>query len=149
MENGCDMVYLMHGFIGSGKTTKAKELEQTHNAIRITPDDWMAELFGIDPPAETFQRRLATLLELLKPMWIKAAKAGIPVILDYGFWTKQSREEIQNILQSLQISFEWVRMQTSMDECRKRNHLRNKNRGGSLYIADNTFDLLRTRFEPM
>jgi predicted kinase len=43
------------GFLGSGKTTLAKRLELQHSAVRFTPDEWMARLFGEDPPADRFQ----------------------------------------------------------------------------------------------
>jgi len=78
----------MHGFIGSGKTTRAKELEARFQALRLSPDEWMASLFGSDPPAGEFPRLLAHLLELFESIWIPAATSGTSVILDYGFWTQ-------------------------------------------------------------
>ena len=49
-------LYLMVGLPGSGKTTRAKELEQEARAVRFTPDEWHIFLFGDDfgdnsPPA--------------------------------------------------------------------------------------------------
>ncbi|TNC16089.1 hypothetical protein FF100_02150 [Methylobacterium terricola] len=52
--------HLLFGFLGSGKTTLARDLEQRHRAVRFTPDVWMARLFGEDPPADSLsERRLA------------------------------------------------------------------------------------------
>ena len=41
-------LFLMVGLPGSGKTTRAKELERETGAIRFTPDEWHLFLFGDD-----------------------------------------------------------------------------------------------------
>ncbi|QRE77303.1 AAA family ATPase [Methylobacterium aquaticum] len=46
--------HLLFGILGSGKTTLARGLEHRHRAVRFTPDEWMACLFGENPPAGTF-----------------------------------------------------------------------------------------------
>ncbi|MEK7394097.1 MAG: AAA family ATPase, partial [Fibrobacterota bacterium] len=75
------MIYLMHGFIGSGKTTRAKELERDLGALRITPDEWMAELFGDDPPADKFRHYQDVLCRRLEPIWTAHARGDANVIL--------------------------------------------------------------------
>ena len=45
----------------------AKRLEVEHGAVRFTPDDWMARLFGDDPPEESFPEKAKAILELLEP----------------------------------------------------------------------------------
>jgi predicted kinase len=47
-------VHMIHGYLGAGKTTFARRLEQELPAIRFTHDEWMARLYGIDPPVEHF-----------------------------------------------------------------------------------------------
>src|SRR4051812_38672506 len=37
---------LMVGLPAAGKTTRARELAATHQALRLTPDHWMISLFG-------------------------------------------------------------------------------------------------------
>ena len=46
-------LFLMVGLPGSGKTTRAKELERETGAIRFTPDEWHLFLFGDDFHATT------------------------------------------------------------------------------------------------
>ena len=41
--------HLIHGFLGAGKTTFARELEQNIPAIRFSHDEWMTRLYGDDP----------------------------------------------------------------------------------------------------
>lgn len=108
------MVYLMHGFVGSGKSTRARQLEQAIHAVRFTPDEWMTLLFGFDPPADKFAEHLAAILELAQPLCV----------------------------------FEWVRMETPIEECRARNRQRHETGSGLLAITDATFDTLLQRFEP-
>ena len=48
-------VYLICGFIGSGKTTFAKKLEKETGAIRITKDEWLISLFGHDPSIPNYE----------------------------------------------------------------------------------------------
>ncbi len=142
------MVYLLHGFIGSGKTTKARELEQALPAIRFTPDEWMARLFGFDPPANTFNANLEAIFELARPLWLGIAKAGGNVILDFGFWTRSSRQEMTDLLEAEKIPFQWVVMETSLEDCRNRNRRRRESGEGLLAITEATFDLLLGQFEP-
>lgn len=42
-------VYLICGFIGAGKTTFAKKLEEKTGAVRIVKDEWSIRLIGNDP----------------------------------------------------------------------------------------------------
>lgn len=143
------MIYLMHGFIGSGKTTRAKELERDLGALRITPDEWMAELFGDDPPADKFRHYQDVLCRRLEPIWTAHARGGANVILDFGFWSAESRREMEAYLRDNDLAFEWVAMETPLDECRRRNALRNGSGARTLNITDATFDFLAPRFEPM
>ena len=39
-------LFLTVGLPGAGKTTRARDLAATHRILRLTPDDWMAPLFG-------------------------------------------------------------------------------------------------------
>jgi predicted kinase len=46
------ILYLLVGLPGSGKTTKAKQLEVEASALRLTRDEWMIPLFGRNVQAE-------------------------------------------------------------------------------------------------
>ena len=56
--------HLIHGFLGAGKTTFARQLEQRIPAIRFSHDEWMARLYGVDPPVERFE-------ELYQRVWVQ------------------------------------------------------------------------------
>ena len=86
---------LMCGLPGSGKTTLAKRLELERDALRLTPDEWIARLFGptLTPPALDWCRDPVEAIQ-----WEVAERAlrlGVNVILDFGFWSRAEREEFR------------------------------------------------------
>jgi predicted kinase len=80
---------LLCGLPGSGKTTFARQLESETGAARICPDEWMADL-GVDLYDEPFRERLE------RRLWEMAQDLlahGRSVILEYGFWLREERDE--------------------------------------------------------
>ena len=39
-------LYVMVGLPASGKSTRARQIEEERQALRLTPDEWMIPLFG-------------------------------------------------------------------------------------------------------
>ena len=141
--------HLLFGYLGSGKTTCAKRLEVEHKAVRFTPDEWMARLFGDDPPAESFPENAAAILELLEPLWTRCLSLGLDVVLDYGFWRRKERDEVRAVVEGLGARACLYRLECPDDEARRRIDARNQEDGRSLFIAPATYDALRSRFEPL
>jgi predicted kinase len=88
-------LFLMCGLPGSGKTTLAKRVERDRDALRLTPDEWIARLFGrhLTPPALDWCRDPVESLQ-----WGVAERAlrlGVNVILDFGFWSRAEREDFR------------------------------------------------------
>lgn len=86
---------MMCGLPCSGKTTLAKQLERERHALRLTPDEWIVRLFGthLTPPALDWCRDPVEAVQ-----WEVAERTlslGINVILDFGFWSRQEREEFR------------------------------------------------------
>lgn len=149
VENPMPTAHLMFGFVGAGKTTLAKRLELQHGAVRFTPDEWMARLFGEDPPAEAFQERVAAVLDIMQPIWLRCLSLGLDVVLDYGFWSRAERDNVRTAVDGIGATTILWAVTCSDDEARKRITLRNKAAHRSLYIAPATFDLLKARLEPL
>ncbi|AWN47618.1 hypothetical protein DK419_15950 [Methylobacterium terrae] len=141
--------HLLFGFLGSGKTTLARELEQRHSAVRFTPDEWMARLFGEDPPAEIFQEKVAATLALLEPVWTRCLFLGVDVVLDYGFWARSERDHARSLAQAHGGRALLYNVECPIDEARRRVATRNREETRSLYIAPETFNLLMCRMEPL
>jgi predicted kinase len=86
---------LMCGLPGSGKTTLARGLERERDALRLTPDEWIARLFGqhLTPPALDWCRDPVEALQW--GLAERALRLGVNVILDFGFWSRAEREEFR------------------------------------------------------
>ncbi|MEO3755554.1 ATP-binding protein [Streptomyces sp. B6B3] len=83
---------LMVGLPGAGKTTRARQLAKEHNALRLTPDEWMIPLFGelveADGRRDVLEGRLLWLA-------LEALRLGTNVVLDYGCWSRDERSAIR------------------------------------------------------
>ena len=88
---------LMVGLPGSGKTTLAKRLEEETGAVRFTPDEWHIFLFGDDfhdpQQHQLHDSRHDRVEELMWSLGKELLQKGVSVILDFGFWAKEQREE--------------------------------------------------------
>ena len=141
-------IHALHGFLGSGKTTFARRLERELPALRFTSDEWMVPLYGSDPPAELFPVYFARVMAVMEVQWTRALELGVPVILDHGFWTRESRDELRAKAAALGVPLILYTLDLPDDEALRRIRQRNEE-AGALYIADETYRLFRTRFEPI
>jgi len=87
---------LMVGLPAAGKTTRAKELAATHQALRLTPDHWMIPLFG-DPMADG---KRFVLEGRLVSVALQALRLGTNVVLDYGLWGRDERSALRWLARS-------------------------------------------------
>lgn len=88
-------LFLMCGLPGSGKTTLAKQIEGERRALRLTPDEWIVKLFGnsLTPPTLDWCRDPVEAVQ-----WSVAERAlalGVNVVLDFGFWSREEREDFR------------------------------------------------------
>ena len=86
-------VHLICGFAGTGKTTIARKLAVQMNAVRLTPDELMTDLYGADIPESEFQSKWNKVDKLIWNLAEQIVCAGGNVILDYGFWSRESRQK--------------------------------------------------------
>ena len=84
-------IYLVVGLPGAGKTTRAKELEVSESALRLTPDDWLMALFPRDSPTRwRSQERVdqrARIEGKLVEVGLRASRLVVDVVLDFGLWS--------------------------------------------------------------
>ncbi len=86
-------LHLMVGLPCSGKTTLAHTLEQDLPALRLTLDAWHIHLFGQDADDPEHDARHRLIEALLWTIARRALEVGTHVILDYGFWAREERED--------------------------------------------------------
>lgn len=139
-------VHLMFGFIGFGKTTIAKELEKSINAVRFTHDEIMLERYGRTP--ENFTEKYKEVDDFIKTQAAKTIQQGQDVILDYGFWTHDKREEYYQWAKMLTPNVVFHIIECDIQEARSRTLIRTKNNAAALMIDETAFDTFLKQYEP-
>ena len=127
----------MVGLPCSGKTTLAQKLEYEQSALRLTPDEWQVCLFGQDAEEPEHDAR-HTLIEMM--LWKVASRAlelGTNVILDFGFWAREEREDYRARAKNLGASSEVHFLDVPADELMRRLKARNSQSSpASFYIPE-------------
>lgn len=118
-------LYLMVGLPCSGKTTLAKELEQEQSALRLTPDAWHIGLFGQDADEPEHDARHLFIETMLWKIASRALELGTNVILDYGFWAREEREDYRLRAKRLGASSEVRFLDVPEEELLRRLAVRN------------------------
>jgi predicted kinase len=113
---GPAIVYLIVGLPGAGKTTRARELEISAPALRLTPDEWQLALFGDQNPPD--KRDLVE--GKLVALGMRAAELGVNVVLDFGFWGKDERSSLRWIAAAIGVRCEVVYLPVEHEEQRRR-----------------------------
>ncbi len=118
-------LHLMVGLPCSGKTTLARRLEIERAALRLTPDEWQLRLFGQDAEAPEHDTRHSMIEAMLWDIAARALVLGTNVILDYGFWAREEREDFRSRARELGASSEIHFLDTPEDELLLRLAARN------------------------
>jgi predicted kinase len=142
-------VHLICGYLGAGKTSLARRLERELPAVRFTHDEWMVRLCGRDPPVEKFEECFQRVSAIIDSRWPKYLRLGVDVVLDLNFWTRQQRNMVRDLTAELGAASRLYYLHCSDEVAWERIERRNADEKGSLYIARNTFEVLKSRFEPL
>ena len=110
------VVYLIVGLPGAGKTTYAKELENTESALRLTPDEWQILLFGDRNPPDVRDLVEGKLVQI----GMRAAQLGVNVVLDFGFWGQDERSALRWIAATVGARAQVVYLPIDPEEQRRR-----------------------------
>lgn len=81
----------MVGLPAAGKTTAARRIEQDHQALRLTKDEWIKALYGAENPtsaSDVIEGRLIAL-------GLRALELGINVVVDFGLWGRDERSALR------------------------------------------------------
>lgn len=89
-------VYITCGLTGAGKSTYSEQLRQDVNGVRMSIDDWMANLFFMDrdPTSdfEWFQARVRRCCAQMRDTADQIIASGKPVVFDCGFTNIEERQ---------------------------------------------------------
>ena len=84
-------LFVVCGLPGSGKTTRAKQLESRFNAVRFCPDEWLSDL-GLDVYDEVRRGKIETLQWKLGQTLLTR---GVSVIIEWGTWGRAERDTLR------------------------------------------------------
>lgn len=101
----------MCGLPGSGKTTHAKRLENSLNAIRFSPDEWMDAL-SLDIYDEGMRAKIEALQwELARNLLVH----GLTVIIEWGTWGRSERDALRLAARTLGTAVELHYLRAPVD----------------------------------
>ena len=118
-------LHLMVGLPCSGKTTLAQKLEYERSALRLTPDEWQVGLFGQDAEEPEHDARHSLIEAMLWKIASRALELGTNVILDFGFWAREEREDYRLRARRLGASSEVHFLDVPAEELLRRLAVRN------------------------
>ena len=107
------------------KTTLAKKLGHERSALRLTPDEWQLGLFGQDAEEPEHDERHLFIEAMLWDIASRPLELGTKVILDFGFWAREEREDYRLRAKRLGASSEVHFLDVPKDELLRRLAVRN------------------------
>ena len=145
-------VILICGKICSGKSCYAKSLRERMNAVILSTDEATWDL--IENEQGPFYDAFAKKVNLyLRKKAVEIVKAGVNVILDWGFWTAGDRREISGYLSSQGVGYEWHYI--DIDDSRWKRNIARRNaridlgrKGPDFYVDEGLLEKLESLFSP-
>ncbi|GAA1430505.1 AAA family ATPase [Microlunatus lacustris] len=144
-------IYLIVGLPGSGKTRRAKELETSESALRLTPDDWQMAIFSRDSPTRWRSQERADQRDRIEgklvEIGMRAAQLGVDVVFDFGFWATDERSALRWMAGSLGVRAQVVHLPVDAEEQRRRITSRYATEPGQFQMSDAELEQWRTQFQ--
>lgn len=128
------ILHLMIGLPCSGKTTEAKRLEKEFHALRLTPDEWQLRLFGDDVGLPEHDWRHTEIEHIMWDITKRALELGTSVVLDFGCWAREERDDFRARAKALGAGFRLHYMALPMDEIFQRLEKRNADNAGDVFV---------------
>jgi len=143
-------VILLIGRLCSGKTTLAQKLAREEKAVVLSCDELMQTVFP-EPLGEMYDVYSGRCMTYLYKQTRYLVESGCSVVLDWGFWTSESRQQAQQQLAGL--TLDWYYLAIDDAEWHRRMDERNARivQGEGLlheyFVDEGLFDKAAARFE--
>ncbi len=139
------------GKICSGKTYYANKIKNGENAVILSCDELTKALFDNDL-GEKHDEMTMRIRSYLQNKSVELVAAGCNVILDWGFWTRESREQLSEFCSAHNILCEWHYIDVSDEVWQRSIEERNRrvldgNGGSDYYLDEGLMNKLLSKWE--
>ncbi len=138
-------MFVMVGLPASGKSTRAKQIEDERGALRLNPDEWMIPLFNdndADGKRNVLEGRFIWLA-------LRALRHGVDVVLDFGVWSRVERTALRALAGEAGAACELVYLEVDEGQQRRwRDRRVSEAPETTFFITDEDLDQYRRQFEP-
>ncbi len=119
-------LHLLCGMICTGKSTLAKKLEDQHQAVRFSPDEWLKVLMKDVDNREELAEMRPKVVELQWKQIQRLLQLGTNVIWDVGVWLQDERDKYREGVHQLGSQAILHYLTAPTDELKRRIEGRNK-----------------------
>lgn len=143
-------VIMICGKISSGKSTYAEQLRQKGQAVVLSVDEVMLSLF--DPYlGERHDEYAGRVQRFLFKKSVELIAAGVDVILDWGFWSKDDRRQAREFYAGQGIACEFRYIAVDDAEWKRRVAQRNAQvlagKSDAYFVDENLMKKFEEKFE--
>jgi len=118
MKNSQGILIFFCGKMGAGKSTRSRQIAQELNAILISEDEWLGQLYPqeIEGLADYihYSRRLKG---LLKQHLATLLKAGLSIVMDFPANTKTQRAWFQDLIREHNLAYRFIYLDVDDRTC--------------------------------
>jgi len=141
-------LYLMCGLPGSGKTTRAKELEAAGKGILLNADDWVWQLYPDDAETAARDERKGLVERVQWELVERLLSRGISVILDWGVWARAERDHYRRHARAVGADVQTIFVDAPLEALQERLARRNLDLpAGTFKVSAEELDEWASRFE--
>jgi predicted kinase len=139
MKNQENILHLICGIPGTGKTTLAKKIANETSAIRFCPDEWIKSIWH--DKSETEGNAYRDLIEQLQwKISRDILSNGGSVIIEWGTWGQSEREILRDDAHKLGAKVKFYYLTGSKEELKKRILVRNHDEQNQFLISEAEID---------
>jgi predicted kinase len=143
-------LYFMCGKMAAGKTTLAKQLARTHDAVLLNQDDWLSALYpGEILNIADYVRCSTRLRDALTPLIVDLLSRGTSVVLDHPGNTRKQRQWFRDLFDRTNVPHELHFIDAADETCKRQLKQRSAALpAGSAWTTDAEFDAITAHFQP-